>query len=51
MSVAEMKLDVISKISTLEKEKTLQEILSLLNLTGNKEPVAPCNIYKQDHHQ
>jgi hypothetical protein len=36
MSVAEMKLEAITKISNLKSEKTLQEVLALLNSADEK---------------
>jgi hypothetical protein len=39
MSVAEMKLEVISKISNLKSEETLQQILALLNTANEKEDI------------
>lgn len=40
MSVAEMKLEAINKITSLTSEKTLQEVLALLNTADEKEPVS-----------
>ncbi len=37
MSVAEMKKELISKITELKSEKTLQEVLTLLNTAEEKE--------------
>jgi hypothetical protein len=36
MSVAEMKLEAITKISNLKSEKKLQEVLALLNSADEK---------------
>ena len=40
MSVAEMKLEAISKITTLANEKTLRNVLKLLESTDKEEPVS-----------
>ena len=39
MSVAEMKLEAISKITNLTSEETLQEVLKLLKTVDEKTPV------------
>ncbi|MCW3081282.1 hypothetical protein [Segetibacter sp.] len=39
MSVAEMKLEVINKITTLANKKTLQNVLKLLESAAEEEPV------------
>lgn len=40
MSVAEMKLEVINKISNLKSERVLQEVLVLLNTADKKESLS-----------
>ncbi|GEO08186.1 hypothetical protein [Segetibacter aerophilus] len=39
MSVAQMKLEAINKITTLASEKILQNVLKLLESADEKEPV------------
>jgi hypothetical protein len=47
MSVAEMKLEAISKISNLQNEKTLQDVLALLNAVNEKEEWSLSKHYDQ----
>ena len=46
MSVAEMKLEAISKISNLKNEEVLQEVLALLNSVNEKETLSLSKNYE-----